>query len=446
MSLNTSILWLNDLIWGWPLIGFVATCALIITVGLRFIQFREFVNAWKITLFGDGHDQSEGDMTPMQAFVNALSTAVGNGSVAGIATAIHAGGPGATLWIFIMGFFGMALRFAEVYLACSFPGRKQGNTLVGGPMIYLAHVPGGKVLSYAYTVFLFFLAIFSGNAMQANSIRIGLVRTLHVQPLAVAVVLFAFILYVMLGGAQRILKVSDRIVPVKVGVFFVSATIVLGYHWAALWPALVLIFKSAFTPQAVAGGALGLTVQNAIRFGLTRSMNASEVALGIASVLYGATGAKDAEKNGIMSMLGAFISSNLVCTMIALMIVASGVWDNGLTSIDLTSSAYETVFGTFGTWVVTFLSVSFGVGVLVTYAYVARSCWVFLTGGRFLNVYTALYCITTFIGSIAYVEIVWNSVDLVVAGLLATNLFGMVWLLPRMRRELFGTNGKQQQA
>lgn len=444
MSLNALILSINDIVCGWPLIIYVVACGIVMTVGLRFIQIKEFINTWKITLFATDTQKSTGDMTPMQAFINALSSSVGNGSIAGIATAIHTGGPGATLWIFVLGLLGMSLRFAEVFLACYFPAERKGNALVGGPLVYLKEVPAGRYLLSLYAFFLFLLSIFSGNAMQANSIRVGFVRILPLESLWIAIILFAFIVYVMLGGAQRILKVSDKIVPIKVGVFFITALIVLFYHWQAFIPALALVFKSAFTPQAVAGGALGYTVQSAIRFGLTRSLNASEAGLGIAAVLYGSTGARNPRENGIMSMLGAFISSNLVCTMIALMIISSGVWQSDATGIDLTSMAYETVFGPFGSWIVTFLSVSFGIGVLVTYAYVARTAFLFLTGGRFEPVYTALYCLTTFVGAMVYVEVVWNSVDLVVAALLVINLFGMVWLLPVIRNYLFKSNEEQR--
>lgn len=444
MSLNEIILSINDVVCGWPLIVYVVACGVMMTVGLHFIQFTEFLDAWKITLFGNNTEKTDGDMTPLQAFINALSSSVGNGSIAGIATAIHAGGPGATFWIFVIGLLGMSLRFSEVFLACYYPAERKGAALVGGPLVYLKEVPGGNYLLSVYAMFLFLLSIISGNAMQANSIRMGFVRILPLESLWIAIILLAFIMYVMLGGAKRILKVSDKIVPIKVGVFFVSATIVLLYHWQAFIPALVLVYKGAFTPQALAGGALGYTVQSAIRFGLTRSMNASEAGLGIAAVLYGATGARNPKRNGIMSMLGAFISSNLVCTMIALMIIASGVWQSDATGIDLTSMAYESVYGSLGSWIVTFLSVSFGIGVLVTYAYVARTAWLFLTGGRFESVYTALYCLTTFVGAMVYVEVVWNSVDLVVAGLLITNLFGMLWLLPVIRKSLFGKNEEER--
>lgn len=303
-------------------------------------------------------------------------------------------------------------------------------------MVYLSKVPGGSFLPYLYAFFCFFLSMASGNAMQANSIRLGITRIFAVEPYVVALILLIFIAFVMFGGAKRIIAVSDRIVPVKVGVFFISALIVLGYHYASIIPALILIFKSAFSSQAITGGALGFSMQQAMRYGISRSLNASEAGLGTAAVLFGASDTKDPVQNGIMGMMGTFISANLVCFSIMLMIVASGVWNNGQDSINLTISAYETVFGSFGAWLVTFLTLSFGLGVLVAYAYIGRACWLFLTNGRFMNVFTVIFCAITFLGAIARVDIVWNTVDMANAGLLAMNLFGIVMLLPVIKKGL----------
>lgn len=439
MSLYDMILQLNTFIWGWPLIIYVVGVALIATLALSFVQFRYFFRSWKLVFFPGkkAKAKKQVDMTPFQAFLNALSASVGNGSIAGIATAIYAGGPGAAFWIFVLGFLAMALRYAEVYLSSYFATESAVGSSLGGPMIYLRHVPGGKILPYFYALFCFLLALTSGNAMQANSITGGLTWIMPFLPkIGIAVALLAFIIYVMLGGAQRIVYVSDRIVPVKVGLFFITCFTVLLYHYNALIPAFKTILLGAFNPAALGGAALGLSVQHALRYGIARSSNASEAGLGTAGVVYGGTESKEPVNNGIMSMLSAFISANLVCFSIALMIVASGVWDSGLRGIDLTSAAYETVFGTAGGWIVTFLSISFGMGVLVTYAYIARACWIFMTGGKWMSVFTALFCLVTFMGAIVDLEIVWNSIDLVNAGLLMSNLWGILWLMPLIRKGL----------
>lgn len=441
MDLNQLVLRLNDIIWGWPLVIFILAAGIVITVALNFVQFKYFLTSWRLLLQPD-HGTQAADMTPFQAFLNALSASVGNGSIAGMATAIYSGGPGATFWIFAFGLLGMAIRYCEVYLSTIFGSKQLPIGPIGGPMIYLGRVPGHRFLPYIYAVFCFLLGITSGSLMQANSISIGCVRILPVSALTVAVILLVFMLYVMFGGAKRIVWVSDRIVPVKVGLFFSTAIIVVLYHYQAIIPTLLLIAQTAFSTKALAGGVVGYTMQQAIRFGVARAANASETGLGTAAVLFGGSGSVNPVTDGILSMLSAFISANLVCTLVAFMIIASGVWNNGQTSLDLTISAYETVFGVFGGWIVTFLSVTFGLGVLVTYAYIARACWFFLTGGRFNLVYVLLFCFVTFLGAITKVDLVWNSVDLVVAGLMICNVYGILMLLPTIRKGLENYRGQ----
>lgn len=446
MSLNDIVVQLNNVIWSWPLLIFIAGMAVISTVALYFVQFRYFITMWQLAFSPKSSTTgTKEDMTPFQAFLNALSASVGNGSIAGVATAVFAGGPGAALWIVVFGFFGMALRYAEVYLSSDFATHTSAGAALGGPMIYLSRVPGGSFLPYFYAFLCFMLALVSGNAMQANSIREGLVRIMPFLPkVVIACILLAFIMYVMLGGAHRIVAVSVKIVPVKVFLFFSTCFIVLLYHYNALIPALYTIWEGAFNPAALGGAALGLSIQNAMRFGIARAANASEVGLGTAGVLFGGSSAERPVENGIISMLSAFISANLVCFSIALMIVASGVWNNGETGLCLTIAAYNTVFGTIGGWIVTFLSISFGMGVLVAYAYISRACWMFLTGGRFLNIFTVVFCAVTFLGAIAKVDVVWNSTDLVNAGLLASNLWGILWLMPLLRKGLVKYQAKQK--
>ena len=439
LDINNSIVQLNNLVWSWPLLLFIVSGILVATVALSFVQFRYFFKAWKLVFSPTKAEAgvAKEDMTPFQAFMNALSASVGNGSIAGIATAIYAGGPGVAFWIVVLGFLGMSLRYAEVYLSSHFATHSTVSGSLGGPMLYLKQVPGRSFLPSLYAFLCLMLGLVSGNAMQANSMREGVLRIMPFLPkLLVAFLLLGFIIYVMLGGAKRIIAVSDSIVPIKVGLFFTTCFIVLAYHYDAIIPALYIIWEGAFKPEALGGAALGLTMQSVMRYGIARASNASEAGLGTAGIVFGGSSAKKPVENGIMSMLSAFISANLVCFSIALMIVASGVWTSGETGLCLTISAYNTVFGTLGGWIVTFLAISFGMGVIVIYAYISRACWIFLTGGKFINLFTALFCAVTFLGAMAKVDAVWNSTDLVNAGLLASNIWGILWLLPVIRKGL----------
>ncbi len=427
--------WLGALLWGWPMIIFVAAASIALTVGLHFIQFRAFFTGWKYIISPEDRGVSdEESISPLQAFINALSTSLGNGAIAGMATAIHDGGPGAAFWIFMLGFFTMVLRFAEVYASTQFITTNATGVLRGGPMVYLSKVFGGRYLIYVYAALCFFLSLVSGNAMQCNSIRVGIEGIVGQAPYVIAILLFLFLLYIMFGGAQRIMKVAEAVIPVKVGLFFGASILLLLYHYDAIIPALRTIMVGAFTPQALKGAATGVTVQAAIRYGFARGLNAVEAGLGNAGILFGATGSKNPVQSGIMSMITAFISTHLVCFLLTLLLVATGVWNTGLTSTALTTAAYETLFGQLASWIVTFLSLSFGLGVLVAYAYIGRECWLFLTRGRWSQAYTWMYCSMALFGALGSVAVVWRMLDCIVAGLIIVNVYGLVLLIPRMRR------------
>jgi alanine or glycine:cation symporter, AGCS family len=432
MDINQLVKNLSDLVWGWPLLMFVVGAAVFTTFFLNFVQIRYFFQAWKSVLLPDRSAKLVGEMTPFQAFVNAISASVGNGSIAGMATAVAAGGPGAAFWVFVFGLFGMALRFSEVFLATNYPAASA--TVLGGPLLYLTKVPGRKFLPAFYAFFALWLGLATGNAMQANSIRIGLARITGLQPLVIACILLAFICYVILGGARRIVRVNEYIVPIKIGLFFSTSIIAIVYHHQMIGHALNLIMVGAFNPAAIMGAGAGIALQQTMRLGIVRGINASEAGIGTAAIFFGSTGVREPVKNGSMSMIGSFLTANLVCFFITLIIVASGAWNNGQTSLDLTITAYESVFGTFGGWIVTFLSISFGMGTLVAYAYLSRACWLYLSNGRFENIFKVVYCVATFAGALAAVEVVWNLTDIANAGMLVANLFGILWLLPSIRK------------
>ncbi len=426
---------INDFVWGWPLIIFFVTVGVAACYYLNFVQFRYFFTAWKM-LFAPSEKTTHGQMTPFQAFVNALNTSIGNGSLAGMAVAVNLGGPGAGFWLFIFGSLSLVIRYCEVYASNISTETVGGDGVLGGPMVYLQKVPGGTVLPYLYAIFCLLLGLVSGNAAQCNSIRLAVGRVTEVDKSIIALILFAFVIYVMMGGAKRIVSLSEKIVPVKVGVFFLTAIILLAYHYQSIFGALKLIIESAFGYKAAVGGAVGYTVLDAIRYGLANPLNATEAGLGTAGVLFGSTGSKKPVQDGIMSIVSAFISNYLVCFMLILLIVASGVWDSGLTSTELTIAAYQTVFGAFAAWVVSFLSIAFGIGVIVSYGFIGRECWAFLTKGRWLGIYAAIYCLVALLGTVSPVAILWKSINIVNAGLLAVNLYGIASLLPRIAKGL----------
>lgn len=429
---------------GWPLIIYILVIGIVCTIACGFPQVRYFWYACRSIFHPIDDDTSiSSDMTPLQAFMNTLSTNLGNGSLAGVATAMYAGGPGAAVWIVIIGFLLMSVRFAEVYLSIYFSLHTPHRGTLGGPMLYLRGIMGGRYAAKIYGILCVVFSFLIGNAMQANSIRISLETTWGISPLVTATILTLFVVYVVMGGAKRVVVLSDRIVPLKVITFFSTSFIVLAYNYNLLIPALSLMISSAFSPLALTGGMIGFTVQQAMRFGISRSIFATEAGLGTAAIIFSSTGSTQPVRDGIISMLSVFIST-LVCFIIALCIVATGVWDNGMTSTALTIASFETAFGRFSGWIISFLSISFGVGVLVTFVYVTREAWLSVTNGRFLLLFYCMFCCVSFVGAIVEPNTIFDLGEIVNGGMLLINLFGIVCLLPLIRTGLAAFRLKQK--
>ena len=392
--------YLNDLVSGWPLMIYAVGISLIYTVVLRGVQFTHLFTALKTAVCpSPKENQGAGDVSPFHAFINTINSNLGNGIIAGVATAIYAGGPGAALWFVIFGLILMSVRFGEVYLSTLYASESTEKVTLGGPMLYLKAVPGGRFLPFMYAFFCVFYGLIGGNIIQANSISLSLAATWGIAPLFSGLGLFLFVLYILFGGAERIVKISVAIVPVKVAVFMLSTMAILLFHYSSLLSALYLIVTGGFGLQAVGGGVVGVSVQQIIAAGMSRSIFVTESGLGSAAIMFGSTGNDDAVQNGFMGMVSTFIST-FIGLIVAVCIVASGVWNSGLNSTALTIAAFDTVFGTYGGWIVSFLSISFGLGVIVSYAYVVRSAWLFVTNNRFANAFTVAYSVCVFGGAL----------------------------------------------
>lgn len=422
-------------VWGWPVLALLVGVGVVTTFALKFVQVRYFFTSWRLLLRPADGEQKNVEITPFQAFWGSLGEMVGNMHITGVAVAITLGGPGAAFWILIADFFGMAIRFSEVYVATWVTGRHSFRGVTGGPMVYLSLVPGGHFLPHVFASLALFYALAGSTAAQANCIGNSIVRTWHVEPLYVALALFAFLVYAVLGGAKRFLHISDRLTPFKLVVFFASSIAVIAYHWNAIIPAIVLIFKGAFVPSAIAGGAAGFTVQQAMRNGFARALNANEAGLGTAALFFGSTEGKKPVQDALMSMAGIF-SSFLVCFSVALVLITSGVWNNGEPGSCMVVSAFETLFGQYGGWVTSFIAASLGLGVMVSAFFIARKTWMFLTNNRLSWLFSALVCIIAFCGVMVPADVVFSSLDLVMIALFFINLYGVLWQLPAIMRGL----------
>lgn len=419
-------------IWGLPLLVSVFIISVFMTLQLRFVQFRYFVSSIAMLFSSEQADCSikkTDDLTAFQAFINTLGANIGNGSLGGIPVALCVGGPGSIFWLLVVSTFAIALRYSEVYLGMAFIGKYRFGSAKGGPMLYLSMLPGGLFLSYFFALFCLGYALVGGNVIQCNTVGLALQKTWGVDPYYTAFFVLAFILYVLIGGAQRIVKYLDMLVPFKVFLFVGSSLLVLAYNYQAIPHAFYLIWQGVFEPQAFVGGSFGYAIQKVMTVGLQRGVLIHEAGLGTAAVAFGSTAGDNAIKDSIMSMLSVYINTHVICLMIALSILSSSAWGNGDTSSALMVATYETVFGSFGGWIISFLSINFGISVLISNAYLGRVCWSFLTGGKFMFIFPLMYTVVAFVGTYMNVAIAWQVADIVTAGLVFCNLLGILWFV-----------------
>lgn len=440
MDFSSIITVIQENIWGLPVLIGVFLASVFVTLQLKFVQFRYFFSAIRM-LFAPSDEKDTAakktdDLTSFQAFINTLGANIGNGALGGISICLAVGGPGAIFWLLVMSTFAISLRYAEVYLGIAFIGKHRFGSAKGGPMLYLSLLPGGAVLSYAFAFFCLGYALFAGNMVQCNTVGSALQRTWNIDPYWTAFVVLAFITYILIGGAQRVVKYLDMLVPFKVALFVGSCLIVLIYNYQAIPHAFYLIWQGALHPQAFIGGSAIYAFQSMMTVGLQRGILIHEAGLGTAAVAFGSTTGEHAVKDSILSMLSVYINTHVICLMIALALLSTGVWNNGETSSALVVSAYETVFGSFGGWIISFLAINFGISVLVSYAYLGKVCWNFLTGGKFMYVFPILYAATAFFGTYMKVALVWKLADIVNAGLLIVNILGLLWFVATIRKGL----------
>ncbi len=427
----------SDAFWSLPFLLFFFGVCVFMTVYLVFVQFAYFKES-VLMIFAPQKNattvDASGTITPFQAFMNTLGGNIGNGSLAGIPVAIAVGGPGSIFWLLVMSTFSVSLRFAEVYLATSFSS--QSTEEKSGPMYYLSLLPFGAVFSWLFGFFAFCYMMTGGNLIQCNAVGTALYRSWGISQTITACGVTLLVLYVVLGGAARIVKFLDKLVPIKVYGFLITALIVLAYHVTSIPHALYLMGYLAFSPQAFLGGTLAYAMQKSVALGLQQGINASEAGLGTAAVAFGTTKNQDPVKSGIMSMLSVYINTHLVCFLVALCVIASGVWDNGEISSALLVSAYETVFGSMGGWLVSVLVAMFATSVVVAYAYNGRICWEFLVGKKYAWLFLIVYPISAWYGTVMNARIVWTINSLVTGSLFLVHTIGLLYFASKIKNGL----------
>jgi AGCS family alanine or glycine:cation symporter len=433
-KLNNIISQINSFAWGPPMLGALSVTGVLLTLGLVFMPWRKVGYGFKL-LFSKDDQEGSGDVKPFNALMTALSATVGTGNIAGVATAIALGGPGAIFYMWLIALFGMATKYAEAVCAVKFRETDEGNNYVGGPMYYLRNGVGefapslGKWLGLAFAVFGAIAAFGIGNGVQVNSMAAALGGSFSVPTYITGTIVAILVGIVILGGIKRIGDVAGKLVPAMIVLYIGAALIILIINAAEIPAALGLIFKHAFQPSAAAGGFAGAAVAAAIRFGVARGVFSNESGLGSAAIAHAAAKTNNPVKQGIIAMLGTFIDTLIVCSMTALVILTSGVWTSGETGAVLTSIAFDNSLGG-GQYVVTIALAVFAFTTILGWSYYGEKCWQYLFSDKTIIVYRILWVIAILLFANVKVDFVWNLADTLNGLMAIPNLIGLLLLAP----------------
>ena len=425
--LNQASSWL----WGPVMLVCLLGVGVFLTLGLRLFPWRKTPQAF-ISLCRTPEVTRQGNITPFQALMTALSATIGTGNIAGVATAIVLGGPGAVFWMWVTALFGMATKYAEAVLAVKYREVDELGNFVGGPMYYIKNGLSKRWhwLGLLFALFGTLASFGIGNMVQANSVADALDLMFQIPDWLTGGVLMIITAAVIFGGINRIAEVAAKLVPFMAAVYIAGAMTIILTHIEQVLPALSLIVSNAFTGTAAAGGFAGATIWAAIRFGVARGVFSNEAGLGSAPIAHAAAKTDDPVQQGMVAMLGTFIDTLLVCTMTALVIVISGVWQGSENGAALSTLAFNTSLPGWGGYIVTFGLVVFAFTTILGWSYYGERCAEFLFGVKVILPYRLLWIVAIPAGAMGKLGLVWLLADVMNAMMAIPNLIALVLLSP----------------
>ncbi len=424
-------------LWGIPSIVLLVGTGLYLTIRLGFIQFRGFKHAIDLVQGKYDKPEDDGEVSHFQALSTALSATIGTGNIAGVATAITLGGPGAVFWMWITALVGMATKFTSCTLAVKFRVVHEDGSISGGPMYTLARALNLKWLGVLFAIFTLIASFGIGNMVQANSVVDGLryiFPTINDYRLLLGITLAVLVGLVIIGGIKRIAKVASTIVPFMAIIYCGAALIILITHAAEIPNAFFTIVNLAINPEAVGGGAIGAAIQ----YGVARGVFSNEAGLGSAAIAHAAAKTNEPVREGLVAMLGPFIDTIIICSMTALVIVIMGAWGDtrpeAYTGAALSAYAFEQSLGQFGAWVVGFGLVFFAFSTIIAWSYYGDRSAEFLFGKTAIMPYRILYTLLIVLGAWIPLNLVWNIADITNILMAAPNLISLVLLVGLVKK------------
>jgi AGCS family alanine or glycine:cation symporter len=446
-SFSSLISKIDSFVWGpYFLIPLLVGGGIFMTIRLKLLQAVGLKHAWEC-LSGRYEDQKDrGEITPFQALTAALSATIGTGNIAGVATAIAAGGPGAVFWMWITAVFGMSLKYASTLLAVKFRRESPDGAFSGGPMYFISIGLGKKWLGWLFAFFAVIASFGIGNMVQANSVANPLYDNFHVPKLATGLVLSFLTSLVIIGGIKRIAKVAQRLVPFMALVYIGAAIVILAKHYSQIPQAFGQIFYYAFNPHAAAGGFMGSAVAMTLQFGVARGVFSNESGLGSAPIAHAAARTSEPVRQALVAMLGPLIDTLLICTMTALVILVTGAWTlkgdggTGLTGATLSSTAFDIGLPGFGKYVVTFGLVFFAYSTAISWSYYGDRSTEFIFGPKSIRIYRIIYALLIPLGATVELNLIWNISDITNALMAIPNMIGVLLLsglVAKLTKEYF---------
>ena len=415
---------ISDLLWGYPLIILLFGTHVFLTFRLRIIQ-RFIGKAIKISLRRD--KEGKGDISQFGALTTALAATIGTGNIVGVSTAVAAGGPGAVLWMWLTGVFGIATKYSEALLSVKYRVKMPDGTMAGGPMYVLERGLNMKWLAVLFAAFTSVTAFGIGNMVQANSISTLVQEAFQIPMWVTGLVLTVLTAVVIIGGIKSIANVCERLVPFMAITYVLGCLIILGMNISGIPDTIMLILNSAFSGHAVVGGFLGAGMKEAIRFGIARGLFSNESGLGSAPIVAAAAQTKNPVRQALVSSTGTFWDTVVVCAITGLVIVNSGEWVKGLSGAALTKQAFSD-FHIIGPIVLTLGLLTFVFSTILGWSYYGEKAAEYLFGNKVIKPYRYLWVIFVMIGSVMSLNVVWTFADITNALMAVPNLVSLLLL------------------
>ena len=409
-SLKTLFDTLGGWVWGPYMLVLLVGTGVYLTVRLMGIQFTLLPFALKQAFTPqkktEGETQ-EGDISHFGALMTALSATIGTGNIAGVATAVVVGGPGAVFWMWITAIFGMATKYGEGVLAVKYRIQNSKGEMSGGPMYYIERGMKQKWLAILFAGFATIASFGIGSSVQSNSVAQSIHASFGIEGWITGVILTVFTAVVILGGIKSISKVSSVIVPFMAVFYVLGGLIIILLNLDALMPALKLIFSDAFTGNAVAGGALGTV----IRYGVARGVFSNEAGMGSAPIAAAAAKTDHPVRQALVSMTGTFLDTIVVCSITGIVLVMGNMYMDGETGAALTTHTFNKLLPGPGGWIVTFGLIFFAYSTILGWCYYGEKCSTYLFGDKCITIYRVIYVATVMLGTVASLDLVWAAAD-----------------------------------